>query len=560
LSDTPENDEKRPKRRRWPRILVAFIVLFVAAVLWVSGPGLRWYGPRLAQRFLEKSGLDSEFELEGNLARGLSISGFSLKSDGVIERLTVDRVTPQYSLRRLLRGEIEGLKLEGVHAELRLDPRDDEIEDDGAPTDFEALAKTLRDARERAIPIDMEVEGLTLNVTRDGSPVIALGPSSLRHEAGTDVFGVSLGVLTDGLDRKWDAQSSSLVWENDRVRVDRLQALPGMGMRDLVVETPAAGPLRASGDLLLDKGVVRFDSSPGFEEISLELLEGEVDPIGLALPFGLTLPVSGRVTAFSAALENVQPDPSLATGTASARFAEIQWEDWIVPDAALEVEIGLAAATVSLTGEALGSHFSADARIALNRSNGTIEPIEGEGNFRVPALAPFVANLAARLEGFDLERPLPVSSAAGNFTLAFSGAEVTRAQVEAGVTPADPAEVSPIALSAIWQTGLPLEFTAKVDGAAASGSFDPETRDYAGKLDAHRPLARERGCRISGGAFPERNLEWRRQSGSRPPRRRGRHCPCRMDFAGSRPDQRPRKCHLRLAACRGREAVARQLR
>ncbi len=468
----------RPKKRRiWLRVLLVLMVLLIGGILWLSGPGLRYFGPRLAQRFLERAGLEGEFQVEGNLGRGLSISGFELKGDGPLENLTVDRITPEYNLRGLSRGELDGLKIEGVHLDLRLDPEEEEEEDE-PPLDLEALTQTIRNARNRAIPLDLEILDLTVDAKREGETVVSLDSSRITHEAGSDIFNVDLGTVTDATGRSWDAQSSRVEWTDDQLAVDRLSLLPGLGVRDLTIDLPENGALSAAGDLLVDEAVVAVDSSPGLRSLTAELTEGTLVPDELARRFGVELPASGEVTGFSLQLDDVQPDPSEATGSASLTLRDVRWDDWSAPRATLDARLGDDAAEISLDAEAAGSPVTLDARIGLDRTGERLRLGEGSGEFRVPEVRAVVGELARRFEAVPADAEVPASTLEGNFTASFSENQPARATLQARLEPEDAAEVSPVALTAAWQPDQPVNAELALDGLTASGRYDIGTTGY----------------------------------------------------------------------------------
>jgi hypothetical protein len=474
--------EKRSKKRRWwLRILGILVVCIGAAILWLNGPGLRTFGPRLAQRFLEQAGLDGEFSVEGNLAGGLSISGFSVKGDGALASLTVDRITPHYSLRGLLRGQFEGITVEGVHADLRLAA--DEDQEEKAPLDLEALVQALRGARTQAIPLNLDIKDLTLNATRDGQPLISLGSSNLVHRAGAEVFEVDLGVLTDATGREWNAQSSSIVWKEDRMLLDQLDALPGIGVRDLVVELPAEGGPSLAGQVLLGGGVFDLASGSGFESAHLEMASGAVAFAEVLQPFGIESPVTGELIGLTLDLEGLQPDPRRVTGTAGLELRELAYGEWTLPELAVEATLDESAATVSVRSLALGSTVTIDARLGINRTGEEFELVDGAGDFAVGSLPAIGAELAARFEGVALQAPVPASSLAGNFSLSFAENRPVRASARARVEPAGAEEISPIAISGSWQPDSPLTGELAVNGLSATGSYDLESTEYAGTLE-----------------------------------------------------------------------------
>lgn len=466
----------RPKRRWFLRVLLVLVLLAGVLALWLSGPGLRWFGPRIAQHFLERANLAGEFEVEGNLIGGLSVGGFRLSSDGPLESLTVDRIVPHYTLRDLLRGKVAGVTVEGVHVELRFDPQEDES--DGSPPDLEALVRALREARRQAVRYDVELGDVTLNATRNGEPLLTLGPSSLNHRAGSGVFNVDLGVVTDATGRDWNAQSSAVVWANDRITLEKLDPLGGIGVRDLVVMLPASSGPSAAATLLLDGGELAVSTSPGLESLALDLESGAVDPSALLAPFGIDVPVAGTLGALALRVDGLLPDPRAATGTADMEFTDVIWEDWRVERLAIEAGVGDDAATLLLSADALGTELAFEARLALARSGDRFKIGDGSGTFRVPAVPSVIAALASRIEAIDPQATVPDSVLAGGFTVAFSGNEPTTATVRAALAPLDAEVASAVGLTATWQRDEPLAGELTLDGLTVSGRYDFATTDY----------------------------------------------------------------------------------
>jgi len=481
VSETETTGVKHRKRRRWLRAVIALVLFFACLVVWLNGPGLRLYGPRVAQRFLEKAGLEGEFTVEGNLAGGLSISGFSVRGDGVLEELTVDRITPHYSLRGLARGEVDGFTVEGVHAELRFAA--DEDDEDKPPLDLDALAAALRDARRQAIPLNLEVRDLTVNATRDGEPLVSLGSSNLSHRAGSNVFDVELGVLTDASGREWNAQSSSIAWDGERLSLDRLDVLPGIGVRDLTVDLPRGGDPSLAARLLVGDGVLDLASGPGLKTATLEMVSGVVDFAEVLQPFGMDSPVSGELTELAIDLEGLQPDIDQAMGSARMRFRELLYEDWAVPDLAVEARLGTSEGTFSLRSEALGSDLELDGKLGIVRSEDGIALANGSGEFQVGKFPAVAGDLIGRIDGFELAAPLPESSLAGSFNLTFAENQPTGGTAQARISPQNAEAVSAIALTANWTLDEPLVAELTMDGVTGSGRYDLDNTAYIGRVD-----------------------------------------------------------------------------
>ena len=100
LEEKQENDEpvKPPKRRRWLRILLGLVVFFIALLVWLNGPGIRWLGPKVARHFLEKAGMSGDFRLEGSITGGISVADLRIESaDASVKKITLGRATPRSS-------------------------------------------------------------------------------------------------------------------------------------------------------------------------------------------------------------------------------------------------------------------------------------------------------------------------------------------------------------------------------------------------------------------------------------------------------------------------------
>ena len=242
-----ESPEPPPQRRRkYRRWLV--LGLLVLGVVWLNGPGLRFIAPRVATRFLEKAGLRGNFKVGGSLTGGLSISDLKIEGDKELASLTIDTVTPEYQWRGLIKGRLEGLTVDGVHADLRLGLKKDAGEK--PPLDLKKLVETLRTLRGKVVPLDLDLKNISLAATRDGKPFLALAPSRISHRSGSGDLKLELGTFTDVNGREWPAQESTIVWDPDKLAIARVDPYPGVSLRELVVQLPAAGEPSAEAELL----------------------------------------------------------------------------------------------------------------------------------------------------------------------------------------------------------------------------------------------------------------------------------------------------------------------
>ena len=167
------------RRRRWPWILLGLFAVLVIGLVWLNGPGLRYIAPRVAVHFLQQAGMRGDFKVGGSFTGGLSFSDLTLESEGTLEKVTVDRVIPEYELRGLFKGELKSLTVDGVHAELRLGV--ETAEKEKPPLDLKKLVETIRSVRARVVPLKFDLKNISLVAKRDGKPEIQLDPSSMSQ-------------------------------------------------------------------------------------------------------------------------------------------------------------------------------------------------------------------------------------------------------------------------------------------------------------------------------------------------------------------------------------------
>ena len=87
---------------------------------------------------------------------------------------------------------------------------------------------------------DIYLHGTISRISRE-APVLVLGPSALLHRRGSPEIRIGLGELTDSNGKSWPSREALVTWNAEDITLDRLDALPGVGLRKLVARLPAAG-------------------------------------------------------------------------------------------------------------------------------------------------------------------------------------------------------------------------------------------------------------------------------------------------------------------------------
>jgi hypothetical protein len=487
--EAPATSDEPPKprrRRRWRllrRVLLALLVLLAAGLFWLNGPGLRWLGPKIASHYLQKAGVHGRFTLEGSLTGGISVRDLHLEGYQSLASLSLKRFTPVYLLKEVVKGQVRSIEIEGLHAELRLGAANEEPDEEKKPLDLEKLVQTLRTVRGRIIPVAVDLTDISLRATRDGAAVISLAPSSLRHRAGDAGMTLNLGAITDANGREWPAQESEILWNEDDLSIDRIDPLPGISVRNLVLKVPESGGPSADAELRVDDAVFMVGSSSGLTSVRIDLREGRL-PIGkLAGRFGTELPAAAELTSLSVNVDGLLPDPKAATGELRLLLENIVSGEWTVPELSLDVELAAERASVAAGGQALGSGFLLTAETPVSRDGGGFEAGDVSGHFNVAEVSKIVAALADRVKAIDPKAPVPPSMVDGDFRISMKDRKPAGAEVDLVLKPADPTTVSSLAVKGRWQPDEPISAEIALEGAKVNANYNLETSAYGAGVD-----------------------------------------------------------------------------
>lgn len=481
----PATETSPPRRKRRRKILLWLLpTLLLAALLWLNGPGIRWLAPMIAQNYLSKAGFEGSFELKGSLTGGIEIRDLELTSDATLASLRVDRIQPIYQFRELWNRRLGGIEIENAHAEIRLGVEGGEEAEErpSQPLDTAALVKTIRSVREQVLPTAISLKQISLDVTQEGERFISLAPSSLSHASGASEFILDLGAITDAQGREWPAQESHITWNADDLLIDRIDPLPGLGIRDLVVKTPESGEVSAETRLLVEDATFVAEVSPGFSSVRLDLREGRLPSGRIAERYDMELPASGELTSLSVNVDNLQPDPMAATGAVRLLLENIESGEWKVPELSVDVELESDRASITATGQALGTGFNIEAAGPVQRVDGTLRPGDIGGRFNVAEVSKIIDALPDKIKVIDPAAPVPPSMVDGGFRVTFSDLTPSSADVNLVLKPSDPALVSSLAVNALWQPDAPVNADLQLEGIKVEGEYDISASTYKARV------------------------------------------------------------------------------
>ena len=488
-----ENRQEKPRKRgRWLKRLGILLVLCALFLAWLSGPGIRWLGPKVATHFLRGAGFEGSFELDGNLLGGLAIKEIDLAGDAKLSVVKAGSIRPLYRLSGLANGQVDGIEIDDLHLELQLDAgrasEEDaaEEEEDGAPMDMRRIVEQIRSVRPKILPASMKLDDLSFKVMRGEDRVFELAESDIRHEPGSETIRIDLGTITDASGREWPAQASELKWNEDSIALDRIDPLPGIGVRDVRLETPAGGEPSVELDLLVDDAAFDVALSPGFEAAVVQLREGKLSSGPLLDRFGIKVPVSTELSSFSATVDGILPDPAAATGELRVTLENIVSGEWTVPELSVDAKLDGSEAKLAARASALGTEISLDAAAPLNRGGGSMILGNASGDFRVANVPALVADLAERFDAIRKDATVPESQVEGKFTIDFDNNKPAAADAAIALQPQDPQVATAFGIQLAWKPDAPIAADLSLDGLKAKATVDTAAQRYQAELALDR--------------------------------------------------------------------------
>ncbi len=482
LEENPPPTTRPRRKRKFLRWLLWCVVILGLGLVWLNGPGLRWLAPLAARHFLPKAGFTGDFRVEGNLSHGFSITGLKLQSPGLLANLTLDRATPQYRWSEVIKGKLDGLSLDGVHADLRLGLKADpeKPKPDSGPLDLNEIAATIRKVREYVLPVELHLTRMSLATSRDGEPFIALAPTALHHLAGNDDITLDVGAITDPTGREWPAQKTTLTWATEKIAVERLVPLPNLGVWELNVQLPGDSSARGGALIRLDNAMFHLEAADGFSQVALSLESGWLQMEETLEGFGLEIPAAARLSKFNLIIENVLPDPFAATAKLVASLEDVSYQDWTASQIVLTANLNADSVTANLVTTALGSDVALNAEMPVNRKDKEFIPAAAKGTFSVPNVPQVISELAKRFDAIHADAIVPDSTLSGSFAVDLSEKfQLRGATVDASLTPADPALATPIAIKARYQPEQPPTADVALDGLKLAATYDLKAQTYS---------------------------------------------------------------------------------
>ncbi|YCM43708.1 translocation/assembly module TamB domain-containing protein [Verrucomicrobiaceae bacterium 227] len=324
MDDEPK-DLPKP-RRRWKRWVLGFLLVLIAGLLWLNGPGARWIVESQLDKQLEAQKLSGTYEVQGSLASGLAIHDLALTGESIVQKVDSDLLKIDWSLSSLFKKQIEGLTLNRLH--LVIDPKAPPLppKEDATDADQEkapdALEKTLELVRNLIKPASISLNDIHVEI-RD---LTSVSLASLSHEPHADTFVFRGFNGSDHLDRPVNNPVSTLTWTEKGFALDQLTVLPDLSIRDLTFDP--------GGDLATD--IQLKDSKLGVTsnlttDHAITLKSPTLQIQDAAWLYDPELPANGVIT-------ELQVDT--ATGRIKLEGHDLQWDQQKLASASIETTTG----------------------------------------------------------------------------------------------------------------------------------------------------------------------------------------------------------------------------
>ncbi len=354
----PNTTSKKPRGclLRLLRLGLLSVVVLFGVAIWLNGPGVRWLGPKVVTRYLEKAGFEVDLKISGTLFGGLDFSDVELRNDGLVAKLKIDHLDVDYVMGEILKGKIRNIKGDGVNLDIHLLETKNESK---RPVNLQELSKALAVMRTRLMPMGLEFKDVNVRVIKNGDRLLYLEDGAIKHLAGENQFELVSGKVSDATGKITVSQRAEIQWLKDEVRLDQFELLPEFGVRDFVVKLPENGEVEVLSQIRLEDAMFDLVVEPGFKEARVKLIEGNLDLNKSMDGFGFNLPLAGKLNSFSMVATDLYPIGNQRKITAIGSLTDASYADWNFP--VLDVNLDLDPAgklTAKLDGVSMNTEFS----------------------------------------------------------------------------------------------------------------------------------------------------------------------------------------------------------
>jgi len=449
-------------------------------LIWVNGPGFRVIAPILTNYLLRNADLHVEFEVDGTLLGGFSLTKISAEGSGICSHLSIRELTPQYNMLGLIRGRIEKLTAHGAHLDLTLGSQNS---NDAREINFKSLNEIINAYRKHLIPIELDIREFSITVKRAGKNLFSLDPSRFFHLANSKDFHLILESFTDASGKKWPASESTVSWEPDSFAIPTITPFPGVIVENFVIRLPVDRLPSAEANILIGAAKFVFTSEQGFTAARIDLREGQLQVNEAAKLLGLETPMTATMNSLAIELDQFLPDINATTAEIRISLENLMWKEWGSPELSLDVTLLPDSATLAARGIFLGSNYSINAFSPVIRQGVNLHFGDVVGKFNFSDVSQALKTLESRFEFIASTSSVPIAVLDSNFTIALNANQPQSAIVDLAVKPQDNSIVSPIFLKGHWEQGKACTGEILMDGLTGSSTYEIETTAYQAKID-----------------------------------------------------------------------------
>jgi hypothetical protein len=337
----------------------------VAGGAWLDYRGAALIARHYLLREAARFGLRGDAVVSGTLLDGLTVQSLRLTGEGRVREIEIERLRATWHWREILSGKIRALNGGRLRVVLDKDATSGATAATGGQGEVPASVPAT-DQRKASLEklralwatharhVDVEWRGIEMLVRSGERELLSLDASTLSHRPGEDAVHLQLGQLRTSQGIGLDPQEVNVALTELGFSLDHLALPGGVAVRALEADVTA---FKLSSEITHGDGVVDFQLDP--DNLQLTLESGIIDLRAAISPW-VSWPDSagGSMETCFLGISDWKKGPSGWAAAIDAGFAELVYDRWVVPKAAVEAIWVDSAITVRSSGEAGHSPFT----------------------------------------------------------------------------------------------------------------------------------------------------------------------------------------------------------
>lgn len=335
------------------------MLALVAGGAWLDYRGAALIARHYLLREAARVGLRGDAVVSGTLLHGLTIESLRLTGDGPVREIEIDRLRATWHWREIFSGKLRSVDGDGLRVVLDKDvPASADTSDEKPATVIESNGTDAS----RAFPmekirtlwgtyarhVDLEWRGIEVLVRSGDKELVTLGESAMRHHPGEDAVHLQLGEVKTFKGIGLAPQEVNLALTEKGFSLDQLALPGGVAMRALEADASA---FKLSSEITHGDALARLQVEP--ERLLLALESGTIDLRSAISPW-VPWPESagGTIEACLLDISDWKESPAEWAAFLDVRFADLDYDRWVVPKLSLKTLWLGEAIAVEASGEA----------------------------------------------------------------------------------------------------------------------------------------------------------------------------------------------------------------